>query len=472
MNNQELIRSLWPLPGGNKHYLDTLNRILQWAASTEDPTREQFYEWLMAEYNVSESTAKSYLSVVTRLGALESRRNGALTVTALGEKVLMAEPEDKARIVVERFMSDYLAFPEVLAVYDEANEAIHLSEMVEALQPSFPRWTSKAQFEYRALWLLSLGALQQENGRNYSITDFGRTVAREHPASVEFPAPPEEAEVAEPETEAKPKPQNEVTRLIAELEEAATDSTQPDHLERAVAEAFEFLGFAVDQLGESGETDVLARADVGPESYSVIIDAKARHTGKLQTLEPYTLQDHLTSNEADYVVVVAGDFATGKVARHAKTSSIVLLPISLLSEWLRMHATTPFNLAEQRVMFTSPGLLSQIPLALKAIADRRKQWSHLLIDMMQLISETYSHGLIESLSSEHLFTMLVTRLEGVRYPKQQVVEAIEFLTHSAVEAALGDAEDGVALAMNRKTLARSLRALADRIERRRAETEA
>jgi hypothetical protein len=67
-----------------------------------------------------------------------------------------------------------------------------------------------------------------------------------------------------------------------------------------VAEAFEFLGFAVDQLGDVGETDVLARADIGTESYVVIIDAKARHDGKLNNLEPYTLRDHLTNNEADY----------------------------------------------------------------------------------------------------------------------------------------------------------------------------
>lgn len=473
MKRDELARALWPLPGGNKHYLDTLNRIIQWAASTENPTREKFGEWLVAEYNVSEGTVNSYLSVVTRLGALESQRNGALELTPLGENILTAEPEDKARIVIETFMTNYLAFPEVLAVYDEADEPIHLTEMVEALQPQFPRWTSAAQFEYRALWLLSLGALRQEQGRHYEITDWGRAVAAKHPASVEFPAPVEEEEEKtqqEPETSAQG--QGEVSRLIEELETAATDSSHPDHLERAVAEAFEFLGFAVDQLGEVGETDVLLRADVGPESYVVIVDAKARQDGKLNNLEPYTLQEHLTNNEADYVVVVAGDFARGKVVRHAQSSEIVLLPIALLSEWLRMHATTPFNLDEQRVMFESPGLLSQIPASLKAVADRREQWAHLVIDMMQLISETYGHGLTETLSSENLFTMLVTRLEGVRYPKQQVVEAIQFLTHSALEAALGDAESGIALAMNRKTLARTLRALADQVEKARPETEA
>lgn len=473
MGRDDLVRALWPIPGGNKHYLDTLNRIIQWAASAENPTQGSFVEWLMAEYSVSESTSGSYLSVVTRLGVLRRQRDGSLDVTPFGEKILTVGPEERAHIVIEKFMADYLAFPEVLAVYDEAGKSIHLTEMVEALQPQFPRWTSAAQFEYRALWLLSLGALRQEQGRNYEITDFGRAVAAQHPASVEFPAPVEEEEVEDqPEPVDEVERQVEVEQLIKELEVAATDSSHPDHLERAVAKAFEFLGFAVDQLGEAGDTDVLLKADVGPDSYVVIVDTKARHDGKLNNLEPYTLQEHLTNNEADYVVVVAGDFSKGKVARHALSSEIVLLPVALLSEWLRMHAATPFNLNEQRAMFKSPGLLSQIPARLRAAMDRREQWAHLLIDMMQLISETYGHGLTESLSSEHLFTMLVTRLEGVRYPKQQVVEAIDFLTHSALEAALGDAESGIALAMNRKTLARALRALADQIEKVRPETEA
>ena len=75
---------------------------------------------------------------------------GVVSLTPLGEKVARAEGEAKARPVIERFMDDYLAFPEVLAVYDQADCAVHLSEMVEILQPKFPRWTAEAHFEYRA----------------------------------------------------------------------------------------------------------------------------------------------------------------------------------------------------------------------------------------------------------------------------------------------------------------------------------
>jgi hypothetical protein len=259
--------------------------------------------------------------------------------------------------------------------------------------------------------------------------------------------------------------------LIADLEEAATDSRNPEHLERAVAGAFEFLGFSVDQLGEAGDTDVLARADIGPHSYIVIVDAKARRDGKLQSLQVYTLQDHLRSNEADYAVVVAGSFAGGKVVRHAEDNDVVLLSVPLLSDWLNLHARTPLNLHEYRAMFTTPGLLEDLPTVLQSSVVRHEEWAHLLVDLLELIEETYQHGLNQLLPSDQLFAMLVTRMRGVRYPMRQVDEAISFLTHSAIEAALGDGEAGISLAMNRGSLVQKLRALADQIEAVEAETE-
>jgi hypothetical protein len=470
--SDELIRSLWPLPGGNKRYLNTLDRIVKWAASVSEPTRDDFSAWLTSQFNATEKTVGGYLQVVLRLGALESQPDGVLALTTFGRRILEAEGEAKARIVVERFMRDYLAFPEVLAFYAQTDGPVHLKEMVEALQPRFPQWTSDAQFEYRALWLLSLGCLRQVRGRHYEITELGKAISAQFPASVEILTPPP----AQPETE-QPAPtepattMEEVSRRVTELEEAATDSQVPEHLERAVAEAFEFLGFSVDQLGEPGDTDVLARADIGPGSYVVVVDAKARRDGKLQTLDVLTLQEHLQNNEADYAVVVAGRFAGGKVVRHAKDNGVVLLGVPVLNAWMRLHARTPLNLNEYRVMFAAPGLLDDLPAALMSAAEKREQWAHLLVDLIELIQETYEHGLNQTLPSDQLFAMLVTRLRGVRYPKQQVREAIAFLTHPAIEAALGNHETGIALAMNRAMLIQSLRALADQIETIEAETD-
>ncbi len=90
---------------------------------------------------------------------------------------------------------------------------------------------------------------------------------------------------------------------------------------------------------------------------------------------------------------------------------------------------------------------------------------------MELIQETYEHDLNQSLPADQLFAMLVTRLRGVRYSEQEVRETVSLLTNSTILAALGTGENGITLAMNRAILARTFRALAERIETVEAETQ-
>ena len=51
--------------------------------------------------------------------------------------------------------------------------------------------------------------------------------------------------------------------LAAEIIEASTDSRNPDRFERAVRDAFDFLGFEAQRLGGPGKTDVLLTALLG-----------------------------------------------------------------------------------------------------------------------------------------------------------------------------------------------------------------
>jgi len=90
---------------------------------------------------------------------------------------------------------------------------------------------------------------------------------------------------------------------------------------------------------------------------------------------------------------------------------------------------------------------------------------------MDLIGETHGHGLSESLPVDQLFAMLVTRLRGVAYSKPDVRSAVEFLCSPLIGAGIGDGSTGIALAMNRATLARTLRAAALKIEELESETE-
>jgi hypothetical protein len=451
--------------------------MVKWVASTPDVTHDKLNEWIQSQYGAKEATATSYARVVFTFGALEVKPGqDFVTVTSLGRKVLEAEGQSKARVVVERFLQDYLGFREVLAVYNRSEDAIHIKQMVERLQPYFPRWTTAAQYEYRALWLLSLGCLHQEHGRYYSITEFGKELADLYPPirDIDAEPPPTKGKVEPDDIKAVAGIEEELDiadRLTQELAEAAIDSQNPQRLEQSVAEAFEFLGFSVDHLGASGETDVVVRANIGEDSYVVVIDAKARSGGKVEDLNVFTLLDHRKENQADHAVVVAGDFASGKVASHAADNGVLLLTVPLFGQWLSLHAQTPLNLAEYKTIFASAGLLKELPDAVELAAENRKKWGQLLVDLTELIRETYyEQGLLEPLPKDMMFYMLATRLGGVRYSKKEVQQAVDFLTHPAVDAMLAD-DDGVSLVMDRPTLARALRALADRIETVETETQ-
>jgi hypothetical protein len=471
MNQQATkpIQGVWPLPGGNDRYLNTLDQTLKWIVSTPQPTRNSLRDWFMNQYNVGENSVTGYLQVIFKLGVISVQEGETLTLSEMGKAVIDGEGAAKAKPVIERFMKDYLAFPEVLAVFASTKEAVHIKSVTAALQPQFPQWTTPVQFEYRVTWLLSLGCLQQVQGRNYAITDFGRSIA------TQFKVGPVSHPPAKPATEVPVKPvevmpPTQTQKLIADLKLAAIDSKNPEHLETAVANAFAFLGFSVDQLGESGDTDVLVRANIGHESYAVVVDAKARQDGKLQDLDALTLQEHLNKNEANFAAVVAGSFAGGKVVHHALSNGVVLISVPVLAEWLCLHERTPLNLNEYRAVFATSGLMNSIPAAVKAAAERQEHWAALLVDLVELLRETYQHGLSESFSASQLFAMLVTRLHGVRHSSQEVRDAVALLTHPAICGALGTADTGISLALDLDTLARKLRALADQLEKTEPET--
>jgi len=466
---QKLIRSVWPLPGGNSRYLHTLDQAIKFVASSEHPTKDKLAGWFMSQYSVGPKTVNGYVQVISKLGVVDVLHNDEIKVSNFGFAVMDAQENEKARLVVEQLMRNYLGFREVLALFGRENRPIHISEIGPSLRWQFPDWTSDSQFQYRTLWLLSLGCLRQTGGSEYQLTKFGEDIAMQFPSHRQNLDGVQESEIVKATTEAAKDYEqlaaaDRCTLLVTELTAAATDSSQPERLERAIAEAFEFLGFTVDQLGDSGDTDVLLQANIGARSYSIVVDAKARKLGKLQDLEAYTLRDHRAKNSADYAVVVAGDFAGGKVVSHAEELNIILLPVPVLCDLLELHAQTPLNLVDHRSIFEKAGLISSLPAAMAARADTQHEWAKLITELLALFEQIYSSGLVDGLTSYQLFQMLAVRLQGVRYPVQDVSEALALLANHALAALSVDEHGNYSMAMGKQTLVHALRALADGIE--------
>ncbi len=82
----------------------------------------------------------------------------------------------------------------------------------------------------------------------------------------------------------QPQPKEEnIQALCQELKEAQSDTSNPSRFEKAVADAFHALGFQAEHIGGSGETDVIAHAWLGDESFSLVIDAKTCQPGRARS---------------------------------------------------------------------------------------------------------------------------------------------------------------------------------------------
>jgi len=298
--------------------------------------------------------------------------------------------------------------PEVLALYAQVGRPIHINEVSNSLRTLFPRWQSRTPFDNRTFWLQSLNYIHQGKGRYFEITELGRRLTEKYSPSEEviykqiIPSLPARTSVR---VEKFTVAEIVVEDLIADLHEAARDSDAFERLEIAIANAFNFLGFSVRHLGKPGQTDVILEAKIGPESYSVVVDAKARREGVLQRLEFYILEQHLEKNQATYAMVISEAFGGGSLPKRATEIGVVLLSIEVLVDWLTLHAEIPLNLTEYRSMFEVPGVLVELPPGIRAAAEKRQRWARLFTELSLLLKETYQNGLNVALAANQLFTM-------------------------------------------------------------------
>lgn len=455
----KMIQGVWPLPGGQGRYFSTLEEFIEWLSGRSSVSRQEAITWFGERFD-SEKSAPGYLGVIQNLGVIQMERgnNGLLQLTEFGRHVLTAPPEERMRLITERFFTTHTGFQEVLDFTAEHERAVSLGEVFDGLSSQFPTWTTSIQFEYRLEWLASLGLLSRGKGRVFQITPKG-IVYRSNTPSTRISA----AETSAPTRHVPAVPLDPIEELIREVDAASLDTAHPDRFEAALARAFEELGYSVTQFGSSGETDVLVTANLGPQSYSVVVDGKTRKSGRVDQLEVLTLVDHRKANRADYAVVVARDFGRGKVADHARQHGVLLLPVSILQNWLRDHHKWPQSLVAYRAVFADGGLLEILPAELGRTFKEGSRWSRLLTEVLALLSEMYGYGITHPMSARYVYGLLVQRMKGTPFPEREVTSALDFLSHPAVGALVRE-DDGYLLIMPHQNLALRLRRLAEQIE--------
>jgi len=140
----------------------------------------------------------------------------------------------------------------------------------------------------------------------------------------------------------------EIDKVIKALKRTQNKSNAYEEFERALNDAFDFLGFETELLGGSGDTDVLLSANIGKESFKVTVDGKTSSKGKIseRQIDWLSLSDHKKKNNADYTMIVGPEFAGGNLEKRAEDNNIGLLKVDELVELIKTHKKFPFTLVE------------------------------------------------------------------------------------------------------------------------------
>lgn len=350
--NSEKKKAFWPIPGGLKNYLDTIQHILYFI-DMKSPSTNHLTDYFLSEFErvKSRKNARGYVNNVIRTSGLVSFENTKrLSLTLDGREYL--ENRDPNHLF-EVLDTNIIGFSEILLAIKEGNtqiDSIH-QRTIDILKGQV-RWTSNYPVKYRLDWLRALGLVHFRNGNYRLISDSSTSDQNEiSETSVEIinrNPPDQSAQDLDIET------------IIHTLTSTQHDSSNPRKFEGAIAQAFEFLGFSAEHLGKPGDTDVLVVADSGKDQYMMIVDGKTSKNKKIpeSQISWATITDHKERHDADYSIIVAPDFAGGEMIKRSINFGVILLKTSTLIDILKIHIKTPLNLVDFKILFSNKGLLN------------------------------------------------------------------------------------------------------------------
>lgn len=251
------------------------------------------------------------------------------------------------------------------------------------------------------------------------------------------------------------------SKIAAEVASAATASEESARFEKAIAEAFRFLGFDAEHKSGPSETDVLVSAVVDGQRVRAIIDGKSSRHGKVhnQQIEWPALARHKRQNRANWILIVAPDFAAGDLRENAREAQAALLTARGLAQIIEMHARCPLSLDDLMAIFRRPG----DPDATVEVVSQQAQVAQrlgLLIPEILRFFEEYHQMDEYVLSLDALDSGLVRRFGKRRYSREEIDEAVSMLCSTAIGALNKQGDKGFSLEMPIKSVSGRFQAIA------------
>ncbi|MEM9955028.1 MAG: restriction endonuclease [Chloroflexota bacterium] len=434
--SKKIFRTLPLLPKNDANYLKTIELMLNFLNDEIYRTRQEFNEWIVDTFSCSKTSAKGYIQTLSRIGMVERKKHNRLGISGRGNKFFTTKnTEERALLVLEILVENYYGFSELLT-YLYQSENVKFKEILPAIVSEYDLNMTLDLLSQQIYWASALGCVQQlGHRREYSLTSFGRTVV----AQIEVP-------VASPM-----RADSNQKNLKQRVRWAARQTENPSQFEQLIADVFDYFGYDVIHDGGRGETDVIVAAFLGSNSYSFIIDTKARKDGKLYELEVMTIKTHQRNKNADFAIVISEEFGGNKIKTHAQEHSILLMPTSVLSEWIDIHERTPLNLIAYKDIVEQVGYVTTFPSKFLKQVSLKDRYITLLRRLIKFLSHAQRINTGIQWTPEQIHSNLAMEYHNEMYNLNEVNEVLDFLANPLVHAIIKE-KNQITLCLHEATL--------------------
>lgn len=403
--------------GENKYYLRTIKETIRMIKDGKNDISN--ITEITALSKLKKNSVKHFLKTLIDLDVIKRISLTAYEVTTIGEKILLL---DEFQFV---FYFDRI-YTFVLEILPYLNENPQTNKELTAISKGKYSIT-KDGMRKRLIFLESANLIYKVDYYTYSITGVGKEVIIKYDLKKVINSDSEEIDTQLEEDTSI----SSLDSLLVELRQAASDSTNPSRFEKCVNDCFSQLGYYCEWLGNSGETDVLARTKTAPVSqYKIVIDAKSTSSPTISetAINFDTLKDHKKKHGADYIVVVGIKFGEGRLVRRAEEHKVALLDVDALSTILKNHSEVPLGYKEYEKLFCEGGIVNSNVL----IEDRNNlvYQKELIYSVLDVLTEERSDGVTQGvLTSRDIYIFLKMNQNLSQSPTiAQIDEALEFLS--------------------------------------------
>lgn len=447
--------SVLPSPRGqDTQKIETLRSIL--VEMRYGVSKSELDEYLVREFNYRSGT-----SLLTGLRAakliLEAKRQVFQTTPAAQAWIDSGDDVNLLRI-----LHSTLGFVGKILEQAKSDDGVETSVLYKLHDPY--------EADYNTIRLLinlmeDVGVIEEARYLIKRATPLGVALLAALPFYTYDALPPLVDDTNELEDDGKSLQQDLIQRLVSASRDPNFNQVQSGlGFEEVITEVFRYLGVSAHHIGGSGDTDVLVELN----ATRYVVDAKSKSGGMVTSgdIKETNLEEHRNKHGAVGIVIVGHQFAGDTIRSWASRKHAALIPVGLLVA--AISAYDSYGLGEDDIDLLLRGEFEEFEHCVDA--KRRDA------DMIALVTEHLVGSTLESdeASEQDMSPQEIWReskSSALKPTREELREALELLTDPVVglvqliETAKDNMRSTYRLAAEPGTVSRSLRSLADAIER-------